>query len=136
MSMVQRHTYTLVELGYLIKDNHKGRLYRLAPRFLELSFAALRQDDVVRIAATYLDEANETSPYSAWFSFLSGTELLYVLRARGESYMKSLFAGRHAPLYSTAGGRAILSHMPDDDIRHILMNRDRPKITPPYGYRY
>lgn len=44
--------------------------------------------------------------------------------------MKSLFAGRHAPLYSTAGGRAILSHMPHDDVRHILMNRDRPKITP------
>ncbi|MDA7792291.1 helix-turn-helix domain-containing protein [bacterium] len=104
LSMVQRHTYTLVALGYLIKDGQNGQLYRLAPRFLDLSFAALRQDDVVRIAAIHLDEFSENTPYSAWFSFLSDSELLYVLRSRGESYMKSLFAGRHAPLYSTAGG--------------------------------
>lgn len=130
MSMVQRHTYTLVELGYLIKDKQQGQIYRLAPRFLDLSFAALRQDNVVRIAATYLDEANETSPYSAWFSFLSGDELLYVLRARGESYMKSLFAGRHAPLYSTAGGRAILSQMSDNDAHNMIAHKNRRQITP------
>jgi hypothetical protein len=28
--------------------------------------------------------------------------------AKGESYLKSLFARRHAPLYSTTGGRAVL----------------------------
>ena len=130
LSMVQRHTYTLVALGYLIKDGQNGQLYRLAPRFLDLSFAALRQDDVVRIAAIHLDEFSENTPYSAWFSFLSDSELLYVLRSRGESYMKSLFAGRHAPLYSTAGGRAILSKMSDDSARKILQQSELTSFTP------
>jgi DNA-binding IclR family transcriptional regulator len=130
LSTVQRHCYTLVALGYLIKDGQKGQLHRLAPRFLDFSFAALRQDKIVRTAALHLDDAGNANPYTAWFSLLSGTNLLYVLRAKGESYMKSLFSGRHAPLYSTAGGRAVLSQLPEDHARDLLEGSDILKITP------
>jgi IclR family pca regulon transcriptional regulator len=44
--------------------------------------------------------------------------------------MKSLFAGRHAPLYSMTGGRAVLSRLPADRAQTLLEAGDLVKITP------
>ena len=130
ISTVQRNTFTLVALGYLIKDQDAGPTYRLAPRFLDLSFASLRQDPILRIATPYLQQVQEDCPYSVWLSYLDGDELLYVLRNKHESYMNSIFVGRRVPLFSTAGGRVVMSHMDESRVEKILSTSDLSPTTP------
>lgn len=130
ISTVQRCVFTLVELGFLIKDTHPVRAYRLASRFLDLSYGALRQDPMIRVAAAHIDETQTHCPFTIWFSVLDADELLYTLRKKGESYMKSLFAGRRVPLYCTAGGRAVMSHLADERVREILKRTRLTAYTP------
>ena len=129
-STVQRNTFTLVAMGYLVKDQDAGPTYRIAPRVLDLGFASLRQDPILRIALPYLHQAQEEHPYSVWLSYLDGDELLYVLRNKQESYMYSIFVGRRAPLYRTAGGRVVMSHMEQSRVDQILSNSDLSPTTP------
>ena len=129
ISTVQRCTFTLVELGYLVRDEEAGSRFRMGTRFLNFSFSALRQDPVVRIATEHVTEAQTNCVYPIWFSLRDGNELLYILRLREKSYMNALFTGRRAPLFSTAGGRAVLAMLPDDEVRSILAKTEKTPKT-------
>ena len=129
ISTVQRCVFTLRELGYLVREDDSGVGFRPSIRFLNFSFAALRQDPVVRIATDHVSEAQRTSEYPIWFSLLDGDELLYILRLRGESYMNALFSGRRGPLYGTAGGRAVLAGYTEKELQNYLARTTRTAKT-------
>lgn len=129
-SSAQRIAHTLSKLGWLEKDAATKRL-RLAPRVLDLAYDYLRQDPLVAAATPVLVQLRRETGERVSLSLFDDTTLIYAVRleARSDSLRTSL-VGRRVPVFCTAGGRAILSCLPEAEARRILQRSDRTAATP------
>lgn len=119
-SSVQRCTRTLCEVGYLEQDP-KTRRYALGRRVLDLSYEYLRSNRLIERAAPFLVELRKTARERIDFTIPDGLDVLYVFRLQSKSEsLSAALVGLRAPLYSSSGGRAILSQMAEDEARDIL----------------
>lgn len=128
-SAVQRFTYTLVQLGYLEQDPATRR-YALGRKLLALSFDFLKGFHLIEKASPILLDLRQAVQERVDMSLRSGWSLIYVIRLqqKRETYAQGLI-GRRLPLYFSAGGRAILSHLSDEMAEQIISESPRPKLT-------
>jgi DNA-binding IclR family transcriptional regulator len=127
-SAAQRLTHTLVALGYLEKSS--GGLVP-GRRLLERSFDYLRATPLVNRAIPILAELRRTVQERVDLSLFDDLTMLYLVRM--QSKRDTFFAhliGRRVPTFCTSGGRAVLSHLPQDRVMDILTRSDRRKLTP------
>lgn len=128
-SAVQRVTYTLVHLGYLQKE--KPGLYALTHKVLQLSYAYMRFNMLMQVAAPYISELADRLGMRADLVVLDDTEVVYLIRIPSRIEMFSLSPmGRRWTAISSAAGRAMLSRMDDDSIADVLARADLPQATP------
>lgn len=129
-SAVQRYTYTLWAEGYL-EQHPVTRRYQLGKRVLDFTFHYLRSHELVEVLNPIMLELSKASGEKISLSLLDGNELVYAMRhqTKTEHYHASL-VGRRVPLYCTAGGRAVLSHLPAERRRAILSATPMPSHTP------
>lgn len=128
-SAVQRFTYTLAALGYLKKDK-EARRYTISPKVLSLGMIYLRTDPLVARARHQLYELNKAIDSTVNLTELDDTEIIYVVRYPGRRIVTvDVVLGTRRPAFCTAGGRAILSTMPDDEILDILRRSHRIAYT-------
>jgi DNA-binding IclR family transcriptional regulator len=128
-SAAQRATYTLRESGSLAQ-NADTRRYSLGQRVLDLSYHYLRNDPLLERAAPVLMELRRAAKERVDLSIIDGVMLQYILRL--PSKQEALFTplpGRRVPMFCTAGGRAILSLMSEEDAAWIIQNSDRKCLT-------
>ena len=129
-SAVQRYVYTWEKLGFL-KKNQQTRQYSLTAKSLDVAYSYLRSSPMIEMAVPHLVEARNRCGQTVNLSFLDDTELIYVFRAPNQLHnLNSSIIGRRIPLYCSAGGRAILSKLPDEDIKAIISKSDLKKWTP------
>lgn len=123
-SAVQRCTRTLCEIGYLEQDP-KTRRYALGRRVLDLSYEYLRTNHLIARAAPFLMELRQTTGERIDLTIPDGLDVLYVfcLPSKRESLAAALI-GNRTPFYISAGGRAMLSRMNEDEARDILERSD------------
>jgi DNA-binding IclR family transcriptional regulator len=128
-SAAQRYTHTLCSLGFLLKVND-GPVYRPAPRILDLSFIYLRSDPLVEAATTHLIEAKKAYNETINLGRRQDNEMIFIVRipGRGGQESRSL-PGVRMPVYCTTAGRSILSHLPEDEARDLIMTSDRRPLT-------
>lgn len=127
-SAAQRLTHTLVTLGYLEKTAGGAVPGR---RLLERSFDYLRATPLVGRAIPILAELRRTVKERVDLSLFDDLSMLYLVRM--QSKRDTFFAhliGRRVPTFCTSGGRAVLSHLPEERIIDILVRSDRRKLTP------
>lgn len=127
-SAAQRLAHTLVKLGYLEKSS--GGLVP-GRRLLERSFDYLRATPLVNRAIPILADLRRTVKERVDLSLFDDLTMLYLVRM--QSKRDTFFAhliGRRVPTFCTSGGRAVLSHLPQDRIMDILTRSDRRKLTP------
>ena len=124
---MQRYTRTLRDLGYLEQDPFTRR-YALNHRVLDLSFSYLRKNPLIERAAPILIDLRRTARERVDLSIPDGLDLVFVLRlqSKRETFAAALI-GRRVPLAISAGGRAILAGLPDDEVQEIL---DRSTLHP------
>jgi DNA-binding IclR family transcriptional regulator len=123
-SSVQRCTRTLLDIGYL-EQNAETRRYALGKRVLDLSYTYLNSHRIIGRAAPTLVDLRQTARERVDLALQDGTDLLYVYRLQSKrEAAPSMLVGRRAPMYSSAGGRAILSKMPENEAREILARSD------------
>ena len=128
-SAVQRFTYTLASLGYLKKDK-EARRYTISPKILSLGMIYLRTDSLVARARHQLYELNKAIDSTVNLTELDDTEVIYVVRYPGRRIVTvDVVLGMRRPAYCSAGGRAILSTMPDDEVMGILRRSNRIAYT-------
>lgn len=119
-SAAQRITHTLMVTGYLRRGpNDRG--YLPGVRLLDQTLDVLRLDPVVQKATPVLLELRKTVRERVDLSLFDQNRLVYALRmqSKRETFFATL-VGHSVPLVSTAGGRAVLSAMPDEQIAQIL----------------
>lgn len=128
-STAQRFTNTLVELGYLEKDQ-RTRCYRPSIKLLDLSYTYLVHSKIAETAIPVLIEAGRELNTSINLCELNNSEIVYTIRIPHEkgSYHSTL-PGRRVPAFCTSGGIAILSHRPEEEVNEILSTSELRKYT-------
>lgn len=128
-SATQRIVHTLVKLGYL-RRSADNRGYLPGIRILDNTLDVLRLDPVVQKATPVLLELRKTVRERVDLSLFDETRVIYALRmqSKRETFFATL-VGHSVPSFCTAGGRAALSALPDEEVRRIIENSPRESFT-------
>jgi DNA-binding IclR family transcriptional regulator len=128
-SAVQRFTRTLRDVGYL-RQNPKTRQYELSARVLDLSFSYLISNELVNRAAPGLIRLRVATNERVDLSMVDADSLIYLFRLQSKpETVTAALVGRRVPMYCTAGGRAVMARMPEDEARALLDRVDLVAYT-------
>lgn len=128
-SAAQRFTYTLLDLGYLRRDE-ETKSYTLSPRILELASAYLKSDPLVERAYPYLLEANRKIGETVNLVVREDTAIIYVARVPARQPLSlDIVIGDWFPAWSIADGRAILAFLPEAQTRDIIARSELRAYT-------
>ena len=110
----------LVGLQFLSRDQW-GRLYKLGPQSLVLAGRYLSSLEEVRVGRPFISQLMKSLQESVILMIPKDNELLFTIRENGPHHIaSSLQIGESIPLYVGPSGRAILSHLSDDEIIRYL----------------
>jgi IclR family pca regulon transcriptional regulator len=124
---VQRHTDTLVELGYLGRNKHKE--FHLSHRVLALGHAYSQKWPLRPFVATSLADLSERTGLTSSLSILDGTEVLLMSRATRRFLQYNLHVGSRLPSHCTAAGKVLLAALTDEDLSDRLKKMDLERLT-------
>ncbi|MFH0729772.1 MAG: IclR family transcriptional regulator [Pseudomonadota bacterium] len=128
-STVFNLTYSLVDLGILERGND-GK-FLLGERFNELGKTAGRHSGLVHTARPYLEQINTETGLTAFLGVQSALNAVVVDKADSVAGLKvSTEVGHSLSLLVGAGGKALLSQLPDEELDGILAATDLIQFTP------
>ncbi|QBP77282.1 IclR family transcriptional regulator [Herbaspirillum huttiense] len=112
---VRRCLHTLKQLGYADSDVNN---FSLRPKILTLGYSYLSSTPLTVSAQPYLNNISRTLGESCSLAVLDDNEVLYVARSATSRVMSvALNTGSRLPAYCTSLGRAMLAHLPDDQLK-------------------
>ncbi len=119
-STVQRVTHTLVEMGYLNRDDGTKR-YSIGQKSISLALRISKNLDLRRIAFPFLDRTSKEIGETVNLAILDGEEIVYVERIKTEQILNiNLHVGSRLPAHCTSMGKAILAFLPKDRLEKVL----------------
>lgn len=126
-STVHLHVNTALETGYGVKKDGK---YDLSLKFLDAGLARKYRNGIFKIIDPRLEQlANETNE-QVWFWVEENGKAVVVSQALGSNALSTNGRmGNHLHMHCTAGGKALLAHMPDDRVEEILDQHGLVKQT-------
>lgn len=117
-STTQVYLNTLREVGFVVRE---AEGYRLSLRFFEQGMNALRHFTIYPVAKPKVYElAEETGELVAAFVEEDGRAVYAVAAGGINAISTDLNIGTRTRLHTTAGGKAILAHLPQEDIDAII----------------
>jgi IclR family pca regulon transcriptional regulator len=121
---------TLVGLGYIEKVPDTRR-FRLTFKCLDLGFNAIARSDLRSIARPLLRTMVGDRIEAASIGVLDGAEVVYIERIQAglNRLAVDVRVGYRVPAYSSALGRAILSHLPVETQRALLEANPPRQLT-------
>ncbi|RTZ89756.1 MAG: hypothetical protein DSY91_07290 [Deltaproteobacteria bacterium] len=129
ISTVQRLTATLCRLGYLKKDQSKR--YHLGLKVIKLGFRVTQTLALRTFLLPYLRDLFEEIDQTVNLFLLEGDEVVIVERLEKRRILQyNLQTGSGLPLYCTASGKAILSHMDSEWVERFLDRVELRAFTP------
>jgi len=112
--------YTLKGRGYL-NQNPINRKYRLGLKLAERTRVLFDLLDLRRVALPYLEQLRDWCGESVNLGIQEGLSVVYIERLYGgHSLGIRSELGKHAPLYSTALGKAILAFQTPEEIQRFI----------------
>jgi len=115
---VRRCLFTLRQLGYADADANN---FFLKPKVLTLGYSYLSSTPLTVSALPYLNQISRTLNESCSLAVLDDDQVLYVARSATSRIMSvALNTGSRLPAYCTSLGRAMLAHMPDEELAAYL----------------
>ncbi len=121
---------TLSEAGYLVR-NPKSQGYRPGLKVLALGFTALSGLKIRQVARPYLEELSEETGETVSLSQLEGLEVVYVDRVRNRSIVGVVLRlGSRIPAHCASMGKAMLAHLPADELNSRLRGASLTPCTP------
>lgn len=128
-STAYRLMATLNVRGYLRQDPNTNK-YRVGPRVLFLYSAMQDVLELRRLALPYLNRLVEETEETAHLLVLQGAEGVYVERVDSPQTVRMVsYVGKQEMLHCSSVGKAILAHLPDEEVDWILKVRGLPRIT-------
>ena len=115
-SAAQRYVHTLLELGYLARDEN-GRNLAISARALRLAGAHLQRSELVMRGQPFLAQLARETGEAVNLTLLDGPDIVFVARYPSRHMLAGdIVVGSRMPAYCSSAGRAILSAMPDGEI--------------------
>jgi IclR family KDG regulon transcriptional repressor len=120
---------TLTDLDVLAK-NGNGK-FAFGPRLYTLGLAASHGSDIIQIVHPYLEQISQQTNLSAFLGIRSALRALIIDKVDSAFDIRlSADVGMQLPLLAGAGGKALLSQLPDQEIDRILKHHPLKKFTP------
>lgn len=128
-STVHRILQTLCYRGYVEKERDRER-YHLGVKIVELGIRFFNDLEIRKIAAGFLSRLAKSFDEVVHLVLHDEGEVVYIDK-RESSQVISMHSkvGRRAPMHCTAVGKAILSTLPEEEVRHILNAKGMPRFT-------
>lgn len=124
-----RLLHTLEAEG-LIEDVAGNGNFVLGAGILELAGRKISSLDVAQVASPVLARLASETRLSCHLAILEGREVLYVVRqAPNVPLVSNVQVGTRLPAHAATMGRAILAHMPWDDVKERFRGRQLQAIT-------
>ncbi len=124
MSAVQRFAYTLLQLGYLDRDE-SSKTYRPAVKLLNFAFQYTVSNEMLSRAAPILKELACETDETANITVLDGTDIVFALRIISQHVLNfNVITGTRLPAYCTAPGLAMMAHLRESHVDTILAKSD------------
>lgn len=115
---VHRYLKTLYECGYATKSDGE---YQLSLRFLDYGIYRQRRNELYQIARPKVDDLARDVDERAWCHVEERGQDVFVHGAVGQHVVATdARVGRHVPLHTTSGGKAILAELPDSRVEEIV----------------
>lgn len=129
-SATQRVVHTLEELGYLYRVP-ETRNYGLTSKVLQFSYNYIRANELIDKASPYLLEISRQLGETTNLQELDGSEIVFVARFPGRHLVNvDIVVGARLPAMFTASGTAMLSRLPESQVKHILAQTRLEPMTP------
>jgi len=121
---------TLVKHGYLNRDAHSGK-YRVGLKILSLSRGALSGLDVREVALPIMRHLMEKTNLTCHLAILDGPEAVYIEKVEPQGFIRmDTWVGRRMRVHATSVGKALVAHIPQQQLEKILAERSMEKRTP------
>lgn len=117
-STVHSHLKTLEKLQFVVK---RGDTYYLGTRWLDMGGYVRKQQRLYWTAKTEADELAASTGELVAITTLEYGRSVYLYQTRGRKALTiDSHVGVRLPLYCTAAGKAILAHLPDDEVERLV----------------
>jgi len=129
---VYRMLSTLQSHGFINKVSIMGKdnQYKLGLRFLEYGKLVSEDLEIRKIALPYMEKLRDKVNECVQLIIRDNDEAMYVEKLECTQYIRLYTrTGRHAPLYGGACPRAILTFLPDAEIKRILESISLVKVA-------
>lgn len=125
ISTVSRHLNTLLDCGFLERDDETG-FYYPGLKVIALAGVALQNNDVYRYALAELSKLTQQYNVHGHMAIPRAPEIVHLLSCACENTVEQLTPmGHRNPMYCSAMGRVILAYMPTATARDIVKNSNR-----------
>jgi IclR family transcriptional regulator, KDG regulon repressor len=119
-SSVFRTLSTLVQYGYIEQDGDTGK-YKLGYKFLDISSKLLESIDIRTEAKPFLQELEEKTNEVIHLVVYDQGEVVYIEKLEGTETLRTHSrVGKRAQMHCTSVGKAILAHLPENDVLAII----------------
>lgn len=129
-STVHRILHTLCHRGYVerVRDNER---YQLGIKIVELGIRFFNDLEIRKVASPVLNDLAKLLDEVVHLVLPNEGEVVYIDKAES-SHVVSMHSkvGRRAPMHCTAVGKALLSTLPEEEVRHILEIKGMIRYTP------
>ena len=129
-STVHRILHTLCHRGYVerVRDNER---YQLGIKTVELGIRFLNDMELRKVASPVLNNLAKLLNEVVHLVISDEGEVVYIDKAES-SHVVSMHSkvGRRAPMHCTAVGKALLSTLPEEEVRQILEIKGMTRCTP------
>lgn len=127
-STVHRHMTTLVNLGYVRKEENE---YKLSLRFLDLGDRARKRYPLYSVGKSEIDELVEDTGERIQIMVSEGYSGVYIYQRTGNQGITThSHIGKQVMLHSVASGKSFLANLPKDRVDNILDHTGMPSLTP------
>src|SRR5579864_3815469 len=121
---------TLEKQNYLNRDALTGK-YRVGLKILSLSRGALSGIDVREVALPIMRHLMEKTHLTCHLAVLDGPEAVYIEKVEPEGFIRmDTWVGRRMRVHATSVGKALVAHIPQEQLEEILRKSGMEKRTP------
>ncbi|CCD93134.1 putative transcriptional regulator (PcaR-like), IclR family [Bradyrhizobium sp. ORS 375] len=125
---VRRILLTLKASGFVHGDD---RLFSLTPRVLLLASSYLASNQINTVMQPLMDVTASEAREVCSLAVLDGDQVVFIARATPtRMFSAGLEIGHRLPAYCTSVGRALLSRLPDDQLREAIEHMPLTPMTP------
>ncbi|WWR15816.1 IclR family transcriptional regulator [Lachnospiraceae bacterium JLR.KK008] len=126
-STVHRLLNSLIYMGYVNQDETTLK-YHMTLKIINLSGKILQKIDILSISQPYLRNLMEQTCETVHLVKRIGTDISYINKLEpintGRSIQMASYVGMVSPLFCTGVGKAIMSTLPEKEVRTIWSNSD------------